>query len=66
MSIKLYRVEWKEGLLWVDLSDCWTVEGKPTFFRFKKFEKGWGTAWSLILGPLSVKLGLLHTVKNGN
>lgn len=60
MSLKVARIDWKKGLLWADLSDCWTIGGKPVCFRFKKFEKDWGTAWSLILGPLSIKIGVIR------
>lgn len=58
--IHLVNHETQRTLLRVDLSDCWTYNGKRVWFRLRKLQSPINNdvqAISFILGPLSVKFG---------
>ena len=58
--IHLIDHETRRTLLRIDLSDCWTDNGKPVWFRLRKLQSPINDdiqAISFILGPLSVKFG---------
>lgn len=67
MAIKVLRKNWGSGAIWIDLSDCWTYNGKPVRFRFRRIPESPPhiTTWSIILGPISVKLGWLNNTEPG-
>jgi hypothetical protein len=58
--IHLVNHETQRTLLRVDLSDCWTDNGKPVWFRLRRLQSPINNdieAVSFILGPLSIKFG---------
>lgn len=60
MSIRVIDIGTKSTLLWVQLSDCWTENGKPVRLRLRKIQHPRSPtikAITFILGPLSVKFG---------
>lgn len=59
MIIKVIRHEWKNGLFYLSLSDCWMEKGKPVRFRVGplKSKDPAVKAYGLILGPINAKIG---------
>jgi hypothetical protein len=58
--LNLAQHETRRTLLRVDLSDCWTYNGKPVRFRLRRLQSPINSdvkAISFILGPLSIKFG---------
>jgi hypothetical protein len=58
--IHLIDYETRRTLLCADLSDCWTDNGRPVRLRLRRLQSPINNdvkAISLILGPLSIKLG---------
>jgi hypothetical protein len=58
--IHVFDHQTKRTLLCVDLSDCWTYNGKPVWFRLRKLQSPIDKnvqAISFILGPMSIKFG---------
>jgi hypothetical protein len=58
--IHVIDYETKRTLLCVDLSDCWTYNGKRVWFRLCKLQSPINDdvqAITFIIGPLSVKFG---------
>jgi hypothetical protein len=58
--INLVRRDTVTTSLWIDLSDCWTRDGNPVWFQFRKLQSPLDPkchALSLIVGPLAIKFG---------
>ena len=58
--INLIERETQRTLFRIDLSDCWTDNGRPVRFRLRRLQSPINNdveAISFILGPLSIKFG---------